>query len=822
MKRSFYSVYLVFFFSFAVSHVCAQLIGHLFDSDSLPLAFATIYVEGSTIGSSTNEEGAYRLDLAPGFYRIRYQYVGYKTKVLDVTIGDGPVYRDVILERENYTLDEAVIYADREDPAYQIIRNAQRKRKYHRDLISTFSCKSYIKASHRFLSTPERLFGTTVGDMGGILDSTGQGIFYLSESVSEVYYQRPKTKEIMISSIVSGDSGGYSFNQAGVTDLNFYNNTIEIERHMVSPIAAGAMAYYNYRLEGAKYDDSGRLINKIKVSPKNSTAPCFSGYIYIVEGSWNIHSLELSAHSAALKISVLDSLHIRQQYVETKDGFWVVLNQYIAFQFDLFGFKGMGSYAANFSEYNLQAQFPKGFFGSTLLEVKDSSNLKSDSYWQSIRPVPLTDEEIKDYIKKDSLQDIWNSKSYRDSIDRKNNRFKISDLLTGYSYRRSFKGLSMRIPSPLTTLMFNPVQGYYLDLNMSIKKKFDKQATRWWRLNPLLQYGFSDQKLRGLMTFAYRFNSINYATLSAKIASDVVQVNNQQPISPALNSYYNLLLKENYIRLYRRQFAQVQYKTRLLPGLKSSFSASFAKRHSLVNNTNFSYFNSDVPYTPNQITREQGMVLPFESHNLFSLNIALEWTPGQRYISYPKYRHSLKSRFPTLDMQLQSALPWLGSDSKWQHVELSIKDDFNFATFGTSKFQINIGSFFNANNVNFPDFRHFNGNQTLFYDKTNFGTSYFALPYYSYSTDQNYLSLFVQHRFKGKILDQIPLLRQLGLETVLAYKLLKVKQKPVYSEWSVGIDKIGFGILRPLRIDAVWSTATETNSPFNIRLGVGF
>ena len=39
--------------------------------------------------------------------------------------------------------------------------------------------------------------------------------------------------------------------------------------------------------------------------------------------------------------------------------------------------------------------------------------------WETLRPIPLTLEEKLDYIRKDSFEKIWTSKSYQDSIDRK-------------------------------------------------------------------------------------------------------------------------------------------------------------------------------------------------------------------------------------------------------------------------------------------------------------------------------------------------------------------------------------------------------------------
>ncbi|MFX7870746.1 DUF5686 family protein, partial [Acinetobacter baumannii] len=56
------------------------------------------------------------------------------------------------------------------------------------------------------------------------------------------------------------------------------------------------------------------------------------------------------------------------------------------------------------------------------------------AYWDSIRPLPLSPEEIKDYKKKDSLEKARKDPHYLDSLDKKRNKLTIAGLLlTGQS-----------------------------------------------------------------------------------------------------------------------------------------------------------------------------------------------------------------------------------------------------------------------------------------------------------------------------------------------------------------------------------------------------
>ena len=79
------------------------------------------------------------------------------------------------------------------------------------------------------------------------------------------------------------------------------------------------------------------------------------------------------------------------------------------------------------------------------------------------------------------------------------------------------------------------------------------------------------------------------------------------------------------------------------------------------------------------------------------------------------------------------------------------------------------------------------------------------MPYYDFSTNNSFLEAHIEHNFKGFILGKIPALRALNFNLIGgAHFLSTVNNKP-YSELSVGIDNLGFGKFRFLRVDYVRS-----------------
>ncbi|MEL6989120.1 MAG: DUF5686 family protein, partial [Bacteroidota bacterium] len=225
--------------------IFSQLQGSITDTNGEPLPFANVYVKGTSVGTSTNNDGKYTLHLDPGEYEIIYQYIGYEEINLRVEIGDTPINKDITLQEESVNIQQIDVVANAEDPAYAIIRKAISKRKYYKDLVDKYEVDCYIKGVQKFLDAPNKVLGQEVGNMGGILDTNRQGIVYLSESVSKLYVDRPeKEKEIMLSSRVSGNDNGFSWNSAREMNFDAYKATYDFDRKIVSPINASAFSYY--------------------------------------------------------------------------------------------------------------------------------------------------------------------------------------------------------------------------------------------------------------------------------------------------------------------------------------------------------------------------------------------------------------------------------------------------------------------------------------------------------------------------------------------------------------------------------------------------
>ncbi|MCK5401794.1 MAG: carboxypeptidase-like regulatory domain-containing protein, partial [Flavobacteriaceae bacterium] len=630
----------------------SQIIGNVKDTNANPLAFVNIYLEGTYIGTTSNNEGNYELNISDNKpFTIVFKYLGYKTLKKELDINTFPYTLNVSLEEETLTLDEVIINSN-ENPANRIIRHTINNRKTMLENIKSYKADFYSRGLIRIKNAPEKILGQEIGDLGGGLDSTRSGIIYLSETISKIEYQRPdKLKEKIMASKVSGDDNGFSFNNASDVDYNFYNNTVELGNQIVSPIADYAFNYYHYKLEGVFYDDRGNLINKIKVIPKRENDRIFSGTIYIVEDQWYIYALELDITGQQAQIPAADIITLKQTFTfSEKDKLWALISQSIDFKYGIFGIKGDGRFTAVYSAYNFTPNFSKKTFTKEVLSFADQANKKDSTYWNTIRPVPLTNEESNDYVTKDSIQVVRKSKTYLDSIDTKNNKFKLPNILFGYNYQNSFKDWNLNLSSPFSSLNFNTVQGYNSQFTIYYRKNLD-EFRRYFSANTSLNYGVDDKRLRVTTSITYKFNNISrpFITLSGGVTTQ--QFNASQPISPLVNSISTLFFEDNYMKLYDKSFAQISYSQEWFNGLRFYSSLSYEKRKALFNRTNQVFYNDKKDaYTSNNPLDETAFgFAPFITHNILKLNVSARINFGQEYLSYPDSKFNIpNSKYPTL------------------------------------------------------------------------------------------------------------------------------------------------------------------------------
>lgn len=806
----------------------AQIQGFVTDENGEPLPFATVYLTGTTNGTTTNVEGYYELRLTEGRHQVSYRYVGYDEITFDIDYQGVEIVKDIQLFPSTLEINEIVITANAEDPAYRVIREAQRKRKFYKTQIQSYSVESYVKGNTKMANVPKKIFGIEVGNMQGVLDSNGQGIVYLSESQSKLHVQHPDdVREVMISSKVSGDDRGFGFNRASDMDFDLYKNQITFERSTVSPIAENAMVYYRYKLVGVKLDDQGRLINKIQLLPKQEEFPCYLGYIYIIEDLWNIKEADLLLTKKALGIPVMDTLEIKQIHLPVNDqNEWKLFNQSIRFKFGFFGVDFEGLFTVIFSNYDSSPGFDEDFFGKEVLYIEPTANQKDSTFWAAARPIPLTDEETLDYKKKDSLQVLWKSPAYRDSMDRKNNKFKPIKVITGYSYQKSLKKFEVFYDSPISSLGFNTVQGLNADLRFDVSQRFEDSTSYKrsnYRISPILNYSFAEEKFRASANLFYRFNRISHDQIYLAGGEKVQSFNGGTSLTPFENTYHTLFRRRNYMKLFNRKYIQIGYGRRIIPAIFGIARIGFENRSPLSNQSDYSFkkFRDTRVFTSNDPQNLDLENTGFTPHKMFRFSTNWSFSIEPRYITHPGRRWYEDTGWPTVNLSHKMLRSADNSEFNSDLITASISDNYvGVGVFGEFKYRIAAGKFFGVDELPFMDRKFFDGN-SLGYASTQVNTGgYRLLDFYEFYTDDKYVELSFEYNFSGYILGKLPLLRKTAFEVVAGAKYLSEPTLGNYTEVNLGIGNIGFSLLRFLRVDYVWGWQNGKLKDSRLVLGI--
>ena len=847
---------LVFFFQLLTLSglVSAQGIrGKVLTNDQAPLPFASVYIRNLEDGVPTNEDGLYEFRLKPGYYDVLVQYLGYKSRLETIEVKDDWITLDFVLEPQVYNLSEVEVRAGAEDPALTIMRKAISKAKYHRLQLQKYSTTVYLKGTGQLTDAP--FF------MKKKLEEEGMKLneAYTSESVSRITFTLPdKVEERVISIRTNGDNQGTS--PAPYIQTSFYQEQIN---EIISPLSRSAFTYYQFKYEGSFFDQNV-MVSKIKVTPRSRGERVFEGYIYIIEDLWAIHSLDLRTSLLGFQI------HAKQQYAPVAENVWMPLTHSYTFGGKIFGFAGEFNYLASTRDYQvtlnpdlikvpeiidekiqevpqeatkfkksvsaleqLATEEPKTrkeyrkllneYEKESLKEVQvaekqdvvseryytvDTLAKKRDlSYWDSIRPVPLTLKEMDGYKRDDSLATVEVAKlSDVDSIAKKaRTGFKPQEVLLGGSY--SFgKGISFGFRQNLTKVSFNTVEGWKAGLGFFYRKYSEiklpdsvNRIRKSFNIEPELRYGFSSDRFYGKVNFRWSHTQpTSGQTWGLEGGRYIYQFNSENPIQEQVNAVYSLLVRRNFMKLYEQDFVRAYWSHRINYGLTYRVNFTWADRRELFNASDYSFYNrGERRYTSNRPDNVEAGEEAFQDNQIAKLQASLEWRPGLTYTIRDGRKSPNFERSPVLTFTYQKALPGLidvVNASKFDLVEVGMKHDFRFGVSGKLDFNVTAGTFLNNDRVYFQDFKHFGGNRTLF---SNFGaaSNYRFMDYYKYSTASSFVSGIVHYQFRKFLLTQLPMLRFSGVRENVFVNYLKTENSPHYTEIGYSLDNL-FRIFR--------------------------
>ena len=786
--------------------------GKISDEAGNPLPFATIFVPQTGSGAVSNMQGDYEIRLAPGRYELTYQFMGYRTIVRPVEIEEQQwLDLEIRMETQPVQLKMTGINLGDEDPAYTVMRKAIAKAAWHRQQLDRYSAEVYIKGSGRLINAP--FFVRKSMKKEGI-DST---LAFTTESVSLVKYQRPNT---FTEKVIAVRSRGEDFSTSPMPFINgsFYENTVS---NAISPLSPKAFAHYRFKLESF-FMDRQYGVNKIKVTPRNPGENLFDGYLFILEDSWSIYSVQLGTFQSGFRFD------IEQVFSPIQDLAWLPVSHKYQISGKLIGFAIEFNYLATLSKYqislnpDLPAEAVKVIDEKVEKEIADelrrtlqkmpdtlspqeklssgqeltrkelrkilndyektekqeletpeiavntstsidSQAYKKDSlYWELIRPVPLSEQELKGYRfidsvvvaekkeqaeKEESTSISVSEDGESIQIGKETGKFQAHHLLFGGSYPIG-KNQRITLGSPLFRTFFNPVEGFNITDSIGYRIRGENNT---FGTSLRARYAFARSRFSpvGKIFFSTSKKTLNSTSFEIQGGRYIFQFNERQPIGEWLNTYLSLIRGANYIRWYEKDFARFDWKTAI--GSNWAFDAGFewAHRTHLANRTTQTWFpDENHSYGTNDPNAEE-LALPLptrEKAAIFRLGITAR--PWQKYQVRNGKKTPLEGTSPTLSLSYRKGIEGLWqSQVHYDYLEAGFHNYFRTGAYGTLDVRVEGGIFLNNTNVGFADYRHFMGNQiaAITADPT---MSYRLLDYYVYSTRDKFVSIFAHQHFR--------------------------------------------------------------------------
>ncbi|WP_259015647.1 DUF5686 and carboxypeptidase regulatory-like domain-containing protein [Emticicia fluvialis] len=847
--------------------------GIVTDATGERMAFTSVIVKGQNAGTMTNAEGEYRINLKPGSYEINFQFVGFKTVTRRVVVANDFTELNVRMQEQTIMLQEARISAKEEDAAYTIMRKAIAKSKIHQKQVVSYQANAYVRNSILLNKIP------LVLKKDLYRQNIKEGIPFLSESVMEIVFNEPNSK---FTKVLGQKS---SFNNISISDGFYLFDFYDPGHYRVSPLSPQAFRYYRFEYEGF-FEDRGLIINKIKIIPKSFGEGVWQGTIYIIDDYWNIHSIDAETIENGLNLKINQyyspvekvwmPINQRIDFYGKLFGFDFVIKAQLnagytavktnpAFVEDIkiidekkegitiegisknslknskteellkdskeFSVKNLMKIMKDYEkEERARARANKeeaAVVSRELMIVEPSARSKDSTFWNSMRKIPLTNEESESYQYSDSVKIAKIEK--RDSLQRDSLSKAWRYFLLNYDFKlKNGRYLHFEPPyTPFVGLNYNSVEGIVSDMGIGFKNYTSLGAKPRVRYNVSanMRYAFQARALRGKVGGEYE---VGTSKLSVGAGNYIEQFDPNSLIFEWMNTVTTLFNEQNLMKIYSKKFVNIGYSYNEDARLTFSTNMELARRSPLENLQKI-YRIKDFEkngFSPNNPSNLELGESAFTTHNALIWQNMIKWTPSSKVIIRNGVRKYLTGGAPIITFIYKKGM----LDANFDYLSLNIKQHVNTGVLGKLDYMIEVGDYVNDRSVYLMDMKHINNSylnalRIGLFARYRLLETRMPLPedngaksinLYRFSTKGAYLQAHVINEFKQLIFTRLPFVKRWGLKEDLFANYLNTPAVKNYIEVGYGID----GIMRALRIEAVSSFENGIYKRAGIKLGV--
>lgn len=380
--------------AFAQQHLQGQVLDA---ATHQPLPFATISWENS--GTVADLNGYFSTSIPESVTAIQVSYLGYEPKRIALT---GEDKLTVLLNPAKGNMSEFVVTPDNQKLRRIINATVASRSRHNPDLYPQYQCRVYYKMITD-VTPPESLKVDTSADSREGFDFLNTHHLLISETYTTRSWRKPQTlqEDVQAQRISGFKNPAFTSLITDVLPFHAYHDFIQLNgRDYASPIAPGWQSRFFMSIQEELITGSDTLW-VIRFKPKG-TQQQLNGALYIQSGDFALTKFLATAKDSVLKRSI----RMEQQYAK-KNGKWFPeqLNYIFDWQMESDGepyaIHMKGTSVIDSVRFQLPENFR--FDKAHTVRVADSAGLRSDSIWQAVRPVALSDKETNTYQFIDSI-----------------------------------------------------------------------------------------------------------------------------------------------------------------------------------------------------------------------------------------------------------------------------------------------------------------------------------------------------------------------------------------------------------------------------------
>ena len=509
------------------SQMKAQFFGTVVDGQTgEAIIGATAKYQGTSIGAISDLEGKFQVPIDQRYEKLELTYVGYKPVTVIVNYGREQQHSIIKMYSDNITLNAVVIkaqgrvrYKRKENPAVELMRKVIAAKKQNRlELNDFYSYQKYEKHTFSVNEVSPKTFTSgfmkTFGflkDHAEVCSETGKLILPLMVDETSTRHLWRKSTGTHKTIVQGKHSSGYNtifssgefmttYIKDIFTEVDIYKDNVRLLQHpFISPISTSqGIAFYHYYIQDTLEVEGTRCID-VAFVPNNSQDFGFTGHIYVLDdGSYQIKKSVLNI-SYNTGVNFVENLIVYQDFTELPNGQRVLTgdNMIVEMKYLDGTTKLQVQRYTGYSNFDFNPILDDKLFKHPSLEtVEMQAEIRDSTFWNAMRPHPLTETE-------GSLDQLVSS----------------TKMVGGYKWMmgviKAVVENSIELTKAPNKLDFIPVNAVissnYVD---GLKLKGGLQTSA--NLNPHLffrgyyAYGFKDHKSKYKAEAEYSFNKKKY------------------------------------------------------------------------------------------------------------------------------------------------------------------------------------------------------------------------------------------------------------------------------------------------------------------------